>query len=226
MAKFPVTRPVNTAAKLTGSSGDVDFRLENCAACTAGALTGKTSGELIAAVFGSFKKPLTGKAGYEPATAFAKLGEEARAAKGKGPKFTAGPQGPDVDANQYSLQVGWAKGESSTHAQIKALRDWVLRERGGSCKKLGSVQTAIPQAEAKTWMALCDPGTEFAVYFTSHSAQTVGHWVYAHNVGHSVEFCDYQQYLPTGAAPEFTSKPTCMNLTANDGKLIVLAFTP
>jgi len=226
MPKFPVTNPVNTAAKLTGRDGDQDFRLENCAACTAGALTGLTSGQVVLAVFGKFKKPLTPTRGYEPDATFAILGAEARTAKLKPPKFSAPPLKAGDDPSQHELQVHAAAAESSTHVQIKALRDWVLQKRGGTCQKLGDVKTSVPLAEAKLWMAKLDSGTEFAVYFTSMDAQTMGHWIYAENRGHSVEFVDYQQYLPAGHAPVASSKPSCCGLASNDAMMIVLAFSP
>jgi hypothetical protein len=227
MPKFPVTKAVNTAVKLMGADNEeFDFRLENCAACTAGALTGLTSGEVTNSIFARFNKPLTGVKGYEPATAFAKLGQEARAAKLKGPKFSAPPLMAGGDLNQHQLQVGAAAKESSTHVQIRALRDWVLNIRHGNIQKLGDVRTTVPFAAARVWMAKCVPGTEFAAYFTSLNAQTLGHWIYAENRGHSVEFVDYQQYLPTGGAPEPSSRPSCAGVTAEDAKMIVLAFSP
>ena len=226
MPKYPVTKAVNTAAKLMNKDVEFDFRRENCAACTAGALTGLTSGQVVQAVFGQFAKPVNPVKGYEPALTFAKLGEEARQAKGKGPKFSAPPLKEGDDQYQHSLQVEAAKSEGSTHVQIKALRNWVLSKRGGSCKQLGDVKTTIPSSDARVWMAKCDSGTEFAVYFTSLDAQTMGHWIYAENRGHSVEFVDYQQYLPSGGPPVPASRPSCCGLVANDAQMIVLAFLP
>ena len=74
-------------------------------------------------------------------------------------------------------------------------------------------------------MASQVPGTEFAVYFTSMSAVTNGHWIYAENRGHSVEFVDYQQYRPSQTIPTPTSRPSCMGSIADDAQMIILAFS-
>jgi hypothetical protein len=227
MPKYPVTGPVNTASKLVKpDKSEVDFRLENCAPCTAGALTGITSGQVVHAVFGQFNKPMTPLKGYEPAATFAQLGQESRERGLKGPKFAAPPLKIGGDPVQHELQVNAAATESSTHAQIKAMRVWVHGKRGGTYKKLGDVKTTVSLAEARVWMAKLESGTEFAVYFTSLDAETMGHWIYAENRGHSVEFVDYQQYLPAGAAPSPSSRPSCCGKFAVDAKMIVLAFSP
>jgi hypothetical protein len=227
MPKFPVGGPVNTASELTGSNHvAIDFRKLNCAACTAGALTGKTSGIVVAQVFGSLAKPKKTVAGYEPDIAFTMLGNERRNAKGKGPKFQPPAQNPGQSDYQYSLTVAAVAEESGLHTQIKALKRWVLGQRGGRCDEHGSVQGLILFPAAQDWMARKPSGTEFAVYFTSMAAPTPGHWVYAENRGHTVEFVDYQQFLTAANRPHATKYPSCMGNSAPDAKMLVLAFSP
>jgi hypothetical protein len=211
MPKFPVGGPVNTASVLTGSDHvAVDFRRINCAACTAGALTGNTSGLVITQVFGSLTKPVHPVAGYEPDIAFTMLGNERRKAKDY----------------QYGLTVDAVAKESGLHTQIKALKRWVLGQRGGYCDEHGSVRGLIPFPAAQGWMARKPSGTEFAVYFTSMGVPTNGHWVYAENRGHTVEFVDYQQFLTAANRPHATKYPSCMGSSAPDAKMLVLAFSP
>ena len=84
MPKYPVAGPVNTASSLSSGRTVTDFRRLNCAACTAGALTGRTSGVVIGQLFQGLDKPKKVVAGYEPDIAFTRLGQEARQRKGKG----------------------------------------------------------------------------------------------------------------------------------------------
>lgn len=227
MPKFPVTAPVNTASQLTKPDLTViDFRIINCAACTAGALTGRTSGIVVAEVFRAFEKPTKPVAGYEPEILFTVLGQEARQRKGKGPKFPAPPTKPGQNADQHALHVGAVNEENKLHAQVKALKHWVHGQRGGTCEQHGSVQTLVPFASAQGWMAKQPSWTEFAVYFTSMSAPTPGHWIYAENRGHTVEFVDYQQYLTAANRPQPTKYPSCLGNSAPDAQMLVLAFSP
>jgi hypothetical protein len=227
MPKFPVGGPVNTASVLTGSDHvAVDFRRINCAACTAGALTGNTSGLVITQVFGSLTKPVHPVAGYEPDIAFTMLGNERRKAKDKGPKFQPPAQAAGQTDYQYGLTVDAVAKESGLHTQIKALKRWVLGQRGGYCDEHGSVRGLIPFPAAQGWMARKPSGTEFAVYFTSMGVPTNGHWVYAENRGHTVEFVDYQQFLTAANRPHATKYPSCMGSSAPDAKMLVLAFSP
>ena len=83
MPKYPVAGPVNTASSLSNGHAVTDFRKLNCAACTAGALTGRTSGVVIGQLFQGLDNPTKVVAGYEPDIAFTLLGKEARQRKGK-----------------------------------------------------------------------------------------------------------------------------------------------
>lgn len=186
MPKYPVAGPVNTALSLAHDRTTTDFRTLNCAACTAGALTGRTSGVVIAHVFLALNNPIRVRVGYEPDTAFTFLGQEARQRKGKGPKFPAPPPQPGQDPTQRQANVDAAVEESGLHAQVKALKH----------------------------------------YFTSFAAPTAGHWVYAENRDHTVEFVDYQQFLPGGNRPDSTRYPSCDGGAAPDAKMLVLSFSP
>ncbi len=225
MPKYPVAGPVNTASSLSNGHAVTDFRKLNCAACTAGALTGRPSGVVIGQLFQGLDKPKKVVAGYEPDIAFTLLGKEARQRKGKGPKFAAPPAKPGEDATQRQANVDAAIEESGLHAQVKALKHWVSAQRGGTCDQHGSVKTLIEFTAARLWMATKPSWTEFAVYFTSFAAPTPGHWVYAENRSHTVEFVDYQQYLPGGNRPDSTTYPSCEGGAAPDAKMLVLSFS-
>lgn len=230
MPKYSAAVPVNTAAQFVKPDQSVvDFRVINCAACTAGALTGRTSGTVVGQVFQAFVNPLVPRPGYEPDTTFKVLGNEARQAKLKGPKFAVPlpqPNQTPEQHDQYLLNVAAVVEESSLHAQVKALKHWVHGQRGGTCDQHGSVQRLIPFAAAQIWMATRPSSTEFAVYFTSFAAPTPGHWVYAENRGHSVEFVDYQQFLTAAGRPEPSRYPSCMGNSAPDADMLVLSFSP
>lgn len=213
---------MNTASELNG----VDYRDLNCAACTAGALTGRTSGTVVTQIYGALAKPKVPKAGYEPDTAFTTLGDERRKAKNKGPKFAPPVQKVGQSADQHINDINAVAEESRLYSQIKALKRWVQGQRGGHCDQHGSVQTLILFPSAQDWMARKPSGTEFAVYFTSFAALTPGHWVYGENRGHSVEFVDYQQYLTNATRPAATKHPSCAGNSAPDAKMLVLAFSP
>jgi hypothetical protein len=227
MPKFPVAGPCNSALPLTKPDNTViDFRIINCAACTAGALTGRTSGTVVAQVFQSYAKKLVPKKGYEPDTVFAKLGLEARQAKGKGPKFPPPPRKPGQSDSDWEVDIAAVAEESGLHAQVKALKHWVHGQRGGPAgDQLGSVKVLVPFAAAQAWMAQKPSWTEFAVYFTSFQAPTPGHWIYAENRDHTVEFTDYQQDLGPNR-PDATKYPSCLGNSAPDANMLVLSFPP
>ena len=225
MPKFPVAGPINTAQALNGSNGAVDFRIINCAACTAAALTGRTSGLVVSQVFGALAKPLKVVPGYEPEIIFTLLGKDQRAAKGKGPKFPAPPVKPGQSANDRQIDLDAVTEENSLHAQVKALKHWVHGQRGGTCDQNGSVRALVPFGAGQIWMAQQPSWTEFAVYFTSMAAPTPGHWIYAENRNHTVEFVDYQQHLGPNA-PMPTRYPSCLGNSAPDANMLILSFSP
>jgi hypothetical protein len=227
MPKYPVVAPINTAAQFSHpQQGVVDFRTINCAACTAGALTGRTSGTVVAQVFQSFVNPRVPPVGYEPDSTFKTLGVEARQAKNKGPKFPPPLPLPNQDPVQRQLRVAAEAEESALHAQVKALKHWVHGQRGGTCDQHGSVKQLVPLAAARLWMATRPDWTEFAVYFTSFAAPTPGHWVYAESRGHSIEFLDYQEFVTLATRPEPARHPSCMGSAAPDADMLVLSFSP
>jgi hypothetical protein len=227
MPRFPVAAPVNTAAQFVKPDHTVvDFRIINCAACTAGALTGRTSGTVVGQVFQAYVNPVVPRPGYEPDLTFTKLGNEARQAQGKGPKFPPPVQAIGQTADQHQLNVAAVAEESSLHAQVKALKRWVHGQRGGTCDQHGSVGQLVPLGAAKVWMATRPDRTEFAVYFTSFAAPTPGHWVYAENRGHTVEFEDYQEFLTLATRPQPARYPSCLGNSAPDALMLVLSFSP
>jgi hypothetical protein len=219
--------PVNTAATVAMADNvEVDFRSLNCAACTAGALTGLTSGAVVAQVFEAFSKTKKPVDGEEPDATFTMLGNYRRQKKGKGMKFQPPEQKVGQNDYQYSLTVAAVEENSRLYAQVKALKQWVVGRRGGTCDQHGAVGKLIPFNAARGWMLGRPARTEFAVYFTSFDAFTAGHWVYADKPADRVDFVDYQRFLTAANRPAPTEFPSCAGSSAPDAKMIVLAFLP
>jgi hypothetical protein len=227
MPKFPVTAPVNTAAALAkDAKTTIDFRTLNCAACTAGALTGLTSGAVVGQVFKLLNGRRSPMPGYEPETTFKMLGNEARARNNTAPTFPLPQRKAGQDANDHANNVMAVEQENELDAQVEALKLWVSGRRGGTCDHHGSVQNLVPFAAAQLWMATRPSWTEFAVYFTSFQGETSGHWIYAENRDHTVEFVDYQQFLTAANRPAPSKYPSCAGHSAPDAKVLVLSFSP
>jgi hypothetical protein len=230
MAKFPVTGPVNTAQAVVvpPARKATDFRTLNCAACTAGALTGRTSGAVVAEVYRAFNNPGAPPPGYEPDKVFKVLGnfERKKKPEPKGPKFPPPVRLPGQNDNDYANEVGAVNEENALHVQVKALKHWVQGQRGAKGAQHGTVRGLVPFAAAFAWMNKQPSHTEFAVYFKSRMALTGGHWVYAEKGEGDVEFVDYQQFQTAANRPAPTKYPSCAGTSAPDAEMLVLSFMP
>lgn len=206
---FAPSNPVN--------NGGGDFENVNCALCTAGALTGKKSGE-VSSVF--VKGPPD-----QSETIMAKLGMVVL--KDAKSPYPYPKKKDDWDDNQFENQKMVVDHLNGIHQQIGGMKFFCLKFRGGTVDQKGTADQLVPGVEGRQWMGCKPDGTEFAVYFCSQSAATQGHWIYAINRGSSVEFIDYQQ-SKTPNSPIPTSQPSCLGQKASgsDTTMLILAFSP